>query len=279
MFRLHLDQRQFTAAETIVFDVGECMKEQIVRGLTALVLVGMPGCVSQGTYDQTLKDLQSTKSDLDRLRIQNEALNKQVIGLKESNAKHKEELDRTNAQIALLKEEVSKERQAADNKVKDLDRQVKELTKVKKDLTQELEVQKQRYEDSLKTIKRQAKELKEREKSALIEPPTPQAKPTAPPADATKPPEAPSPVPSEVVPPAPAAPASPSNQDAKAPTNLVDINKATSVDLILTLGLDKEDSDKLVKNRPYKTIEELVTRAGIAKATVDKIREKVTVGP
>jgi DNA uptake protein ComE-like DNA-binding protein/outer membrane murein-binding lipoprotein Lpp len=267
------------AAETIVFDVGECMKEQIVRGLMALVLVGMPGCVSQGTYDQTLKDLQSTKSDLDRLRIQNEALNKQVIGLKESNARHREELDRTNAQIALLKEEVSKERQATDNKVKDLDRQVKELMKVKKDLTQELEVQKQRYEDSLKTIKRQAKELKEREKSALIEPPTPQAKPTAPPADATKPPEAPSPVPSEVVPPAPAVPASPSNQDAKVPTNLVDINKATSVDLILTLGLDKEDTDKLVKNRPYKTIEELVTRAGIAKATVDKIREKVTVGP
>jgi len=76
----------------------------------ALMLVGLPACVSQGTYDQTLKDLQSTKSHLDRLRVQNEALNKQVIGLKESNAKHKEELDKTNAQIASLKEEVSKER-------------------------------------------------------------------------------------------------------------------------------------------------------------------------
>src|SRR6266568_1076893 len=266
------------SAETIVFDVGECMKEQIVRGLMALMLVGLPACVSQGTYEQTLKDLQSTKSHLDRLRVQNEALNKQVIGLKESNAKHKEELDKTNAQIALLKEEVSKERQTAGNLVKDLDRQVKELAKAKKDLTQELEVQKQRYEDSLKTIKRQAKELKEREKSALLEPPAPQAKPSAPPADATKPPEAPSPAPNEAAPTVP-APASPSNQDAKAPTNLVDINKATPADLTLTLGLDKEDSDKLVKNRPYKTIEELVTKAGIAKTTVDKIREKVTVGP
>ena len=266
------------SAETIVFGVGECMKEQIVRGLMALMLVGLPACVSQGTYEQTLKDLQSTKSHLDRLRVQNEALNKQVIGLKESNAKHKEELDKTNAQIALLKEEVGKERQTAGNLVKDLDRQVKELAKAKKDLTQELEVQKQRYEDSLKTIKRQAKELKEREKSALLEPPAPQAKPSAPPADATKPPEAPSPAPNEAAPTVP-APASPSNQDAKAPTNLVDINKATPADLTLTLGLDKEDSDKLVKNRPYKTIEELVTRAGIAKTTVDKIREKVTVGP
>lgn len=261
------------SAETIVFDVGECMKEQIVRGLMALMLVGLPACVSQGTYEQTLKDLQSTKSHLDRLRVQNEALNKQVIGLKESNAKHKEALDKTNAQIASLKEEVSKERQAAGNLVKDLDRQVKELAIAKKDLTQELEVQKQRYEDSLKTIKRQAKELKEREKAALLEPPAPQPKPAAPPDDVTKPPESPSPAPNK------AAPASPSNEDAKAPTNLVDINKATPADLTLTLGLAKEDSDKLVKNRPYKTIEELVTKAGIAKATVDKIREKVTVGP
>lgn len=259
--------------------MGECMKEQIRRGLMALVLVGLPGCVSQGTYEQTLGELQSTKSDLDRLRVQNEALNKQVIRLKESNARLKEELDRANVQIASLKEEVGKERQAADNKVKDLDRLVKELTKAKKDLAQEFEVQKQRNEDSLKTIKRQAKELKEREKSALIEPPTPQPKPATPPADATKPPEAPSPAPNVAAPPVPAAPVSPSDQDVKSPTNLMDINRATPADLTLTLGLAKEDSDKLVKHRPYKTIEELISKAGIAKATVDKIREKITVGP
>jgi DNA uptake protein ComE-like DNA-binding protein len=255
------------------------MKEQIVRGLVVLVLVGLPGCVSQGTYNQTRKDLQSAKSDLDRLRGQNENLNKQVIGLKESNAKLKEELDKANAQLASLKEEAGKERQAADNKAKDLDRQVKELTKAKKDLAQELEVQKQRYEDSLKTIKRQAKELKEREKSALIEPPTPQPKPAAPSVDATKPPEAPSPAPSAAAPSLPTTSDSSSNQEVREQANFVDINKATQADLTLTLGLAKEDSDKLVKSRPYKTIEELITKAGIAKATVDKIREKVTVGP
>ena len=75
------------------------------------------------------------------------------------------------------------------------------------------------------------------------------------------------------------APAPTPNQDAKAPTNLMDINKATPADLTLTLGLAKEDSEQLVKNRPYKTIEALATKAGIAKVTVDKIREKVTVGP
>ena len=70
-----------------------------------------------------------------------------------------------------------------------------------------------------------------------------------------------------------------SNQEGREPANLVDINKATHADLTLALGLAKEDSDKVVKNRPYKTIEELITKAGVAKATVDKIREKVTAGP
>ena len=266
------------SAGTSASEVGECMMEQIVRGLVVLVLVGLPACVSDGAYKQTQKDLQSAKSDLDRLRGQNEALNKQVIGLKESNTKLKEELDKANAQLASLKDEVGKERQAADNKAKDLDRQVKELTKAKKDLTQELEVAKQRYEDSLRTIKRQAKELKEREKSALIEPPTPQPKPAPPPADTTKPTEAPSPGPHAAAPSLPATSDSPTNQEGRDLASLVDINKATHADLVSTLGLGKEDSDKLVKSRPYKTVEELITKAGIAKVTVDKIREKVTIG-
>ncbi len=61
--------------------------------------------------------------------------------------------------------------------------------------------------------------------------------------------------------------------------SLVDINRATLADLAATLDLAREDSDRLVKNRPYKTKEELVTKAGIAKTTVDKIKDKITVGP
>ena len=49
--------------------------------------------------------------------------------------------------------------------------------------------------------------------------------------------------------------------------------------MALALELAREDSDKLFKNRPYKTKEELVTKAGIAKATVDKIKDRITVGP
>jgi DNA uptake protein ComE-like DNA-binding protein len=244
-----------------------CVKERIARAMGLLLLVALTGCVSQGTYDRTLHELQSVQNDLERIRVQNEALNKQMMGLKESNGKLKEEIDKANMQIASLSDAVGKERQAGESKLKDLERHVKELTASKKTLSQELEVAKQRYEDSLKIQKRQAKELKEREQSSLLQPPTQLAKPAEP----------------HVPEPAANSAAAP-DQAAMAPSintkpPLVDINKATSAELTMALELAKEDSDKLVKNRPYKTKEELVTKAGIAKATVDKIKDKIAVGP
>lgn len=242
------------------------MKERITRAASLLLLAALAGCVSQGTYDQSFRELQSAKNDLERIRVQNEGLNKQMLSLKESNGKLKEEIDKANALIASLNDTVGKEHQAGEGKLRDLERQVKELTVSKRVLSQELEVAKQRYEDSLKIQKRQAKELKEREQSALLSPPTQPAKHASPVTEA------------------PAPPSAPSDQVALMPSTqakavIVDINKATPADLALALELAKEDSDKLIKNRPYKTKEELVTKAGIAKATVDKIRDKITVGP
>jgi len=241
------------------------MKGQIVRGVVILLLAGLTGCVSQGTHDQALQELQSTKNDLERVRAQNDAFNKQVIGLKESQAKLKDEVDKTHAQIASLKDEVVKERRAGEAKVKDLDRQVNELTAAKKTLAQERDVAMQRYEDAVKIQKRQAKELKERANASLIQPPIQPAQPAEP---------------------APEAPQSDGQANAFSPTPahppsflLVDINKATSTELAMTLGLAREDADKLIKGRPYKTKEELVTKAGIAKATVDRIQDKISVGP
>jgi len=243
------------------------MKERIAKAMGLLLLAALTGCVSQGTYDRTLHELQSAKNDLERVRVQNEGLNKQMMSLKETNSKLKEEIDKANTQIASLSDAVGKERQAGEGKLKDLERHVKELTASKKALSQELEVAKQRYEDSLKIQKRQAKELKEREQSSLLQPPTQPAKPAEPP----------------VPEPAANATAAPDQAVMMPPTNtnplLVDINKATSTELTMVLELAKEDSDKLVKNRPYKTKEELVTKAGIAKATVDKIKDKIAVGP
>lgn len=241
------------------------MKERNTKAAGLLLLTALTGCVGQGAYDQSLRELQSAKNDLERVRVQNEGLNKQMMSLKESNSKLKEEIDKANVRIASLNEAVGKERQVGESKLKDIERQVKELTASKKALSQELEVAKQHYEDSLKIQKRQAKELKEREQSSLLQPPIPPAKPVAPT------PEAP------LAPPPAATPDQLPNGSPQVP--LVDINNAPPAELTLALELAKEDSDKLVKNRPYKTKEELVTKAGIAKATVDKIKDKITVGP
>jgi len=242
-----------------------CMRARIAKTAGLLLLAGLAGCVSQGTYDQSLRELQSVRDDLERLRNQNEGLNKQIIGLKESNGKLKEEIEKANAHVASLNDAVVKERQAGEGRLKDLERQVRELTASKKALTQELEVARQRYEDSLKIQKRQAKELKERENTGLLQPPTPPARPPASPSEA---------------PPAPAPPVPPDHlPNGSSPVSLVDVNRATPADLAMALDLAQEDSDRLVKNRPYKTKDELVTKAGIAKATVDKIKDKITVGP
>ena len=234
------------------------MKERIMGVASLCLLAALAGCVSQGSHDQSLRELQSAKSDYERIRVQNEGLTKQLMSVKESNGKLKEEIEKVSAQIPPLNEAIVKERQAGEGRLKDLERQVKELTASKKAVAHELEVAKQRYEDSLKIQKRQAKELKEREQSSLIQPPTQPAKPAAPPA-----PE----------------PPQPSATSAPVSDQLVDINKATPAELTLALELAREDSDRLVKNRPYKTKEELVTKAGIAKATADKIKDRITVGP
>ena len=234
------------------------MKEGIRGAASLCLLAALAGCVSQGAYDQNLRELRSAKDDLERVRAQNDGLNKQVLSLKESNSKLKEEIERVSAQIPPLNDALVKERQAGEGRLKDLERQVKELTASKKAVVHELEVAKQRYEDSLKIQKRQAKELKEREQSALLPPPTPPAKPAAP--STPEPPQT-------------------SANSPPVPDLLLDINKATPAELTLALELAREDSDKLIKNRPYKTKEELVTKAGIAKATVEKIKDRITVGP
>lgn len=235
------------------------MKEGIRGAASLCLLAALAGCVSQGAYDQNLRELRSAKDDLERVRAQSDTLNKQLVGLHAKLKDKESEADKASAQAALLlKDAVDKERQAGEGRVKDLERQVKELTASKKAVAHELEVAKQRYEDSLKIQKRQAKELKEREQSSLIQPPTQPAKPAAP--STPEPPQT-------------------SVNSPPVPDLLLDINKATPAELTLALELAREDSDKLIKNRPYKTKEELVTKAGIAKATVEKIKDRITVGP
>jgi hypothetical protein len=264
------------------------MKRTAVGLLVIMTL--MTGCiVSQSKHELALQDLQATKSDLDRMRVQNEALNRQVKVLQEAKIKLRDDLDRANGELGALSASAGKDRQAVDTKFKDLERQVKDLTAAKRMVSQELEVQKQKYESAQKTIKRQQKELKEREQTELLPTPPPGTPAGAPevnraPAPTSAPPSA-RPVPpaspssgslplKPVEPEAPKAPVVPG-----APANLVDVNKSSEADLVLTLGLGKEDSQKLIKNRPYRSKEDLLTKAGLPKSSFDRIKDRITITP
>jgi len=156
------------------------MNTRILSAASLLLLAVLTGCVSSSAYNQALRDLQSAKSDLERVRAQNEELNKQIIGVKEAlnNAVAQER------QIgAKLKEETEKsasQRVALESRLKEAEQQMRELMALKQTLSQEMEVAKQRYEDSLKIQKRQAKELKEREQLSLRQSPTQPVQPSPP---------------------------------------------------------------------------------------------------
>ena len=58
--------------------------------------------------------------------------------------------------------------------------------------------------------------------------------------------------------------------------DLVNINKATVSDLVLTLGLSRDVAEEVVSNRPYRLRGELVAKNVIPKATFDEIKGRIT---
>lgn len=59
--------------------------------------------------------------------------------------------------------------------------------------------------------------------------------------------------------------------------SLVNINKASLSELDVLPGIGAARAGEIVKNRPYKTIEELVTKKVITKSAYEKIKDKISV--
>lgn len=61
-----------------------------------------------------------------------------------------------------------------------------------------------------------------------------------------------------------------------APTNQIDINSATLVDLRSLPGIGDAGARKIVAGRPYVSVDDLKTRKVLRKGTYDRIRDRIS---
>ena len=75
-------------------------------------------------------------------------------------------------------------------------------------------------------------------------------------------------------PPVPAAPAPAAPQAGLAPVN---VNTASANDMVLFLGITKEEADRVVAGRPYKVKQEILLKNALPKARFDAIKDRISV--
>ncbi len=247
------------------------MRKSLMLGAALVVAVGSGGCVSSGKYQQAVVEAETARTELERVRQQKNQLEQQVKTLKDSNGKIIAEAELAQAELQRIKDSRDKEREDVEGRVRDQEQKIKELMTQHKTLRQEYDEAKQRNETLTAAVNRYQKELKDRQGGA----PGAQALPKAPmmPAPSTATPKMP--VPSAKAPSAP-QPAPASQSAALAPVN---VNTASSNDMVLFLGLTKEVAERIVTNRPYKVRGELVAKNVLPKATYDVIKDRITVAP
>ena len=246
---------------------GGRMKHVWMAGLALISAIAVSGCVSDKKYQAVLADADAARSDLERTRAQKNALEQQVKTLKDLNAKFGSESQIARDELQRIQHGRDKERDTIDGRTKELEDKVKQLTAQNRNLKQEYEEARRHNEQLKSLVARYQKEMKERSRSlssnlapsALTTPSTGSG------SSATK--SAPSPsvfgAPSEA-----------------APTlSVLNINKAPSTDLVLSLGITQDVADRIVSNRPYKVKGELVAKNVVPKDVFDDIKDRITVSP
>jgi DNA uptake protein ComE-like DNA-binding protein len=224
----------------------------------AVILVGAvlaTGCVSSKKYEEALAEADNAKMELEKSRQQKSAMEQQIRTLKDLNVKFGNEAQAARDELQRIEHGRDKERSAIEVRTKELEDKVKALSAQNRNVRQEFEDVKRHNETLKSLVARYQKELKDRSHSSAG---------TVSPSATLSPSRAPSVA-------APSAPA--------AASAAMNINKVSASDLVLFLGLKKDEADRIVSNRPYRVKGELVAKNVVPKETFDMIKDRISVSP
>ncbi|MCP9456072.1 MAG: helix-hairpin-helix domain-containing protein [Nitrospira sp.] len=218
------------------------MRREWMVGIMAGALLAT-GCVSNSKYQEAVAEAESMREELVKVREQRIALEQQVRALKELNAKYSSEANAARDELQRLEHSRDKERGRMEGKTSELEEKIRTLSAQNRNLRQELQ-DVRRHNETLKSmVARYQKELKDRTQMPLV------------------PPQGGSPALSGVAP----------------AVGMVNVNKVSASDLVLLLGVNQEEADRIVNNRPYRVKGELVAKNVLTKDAFDKIKERITV--
>jgi DNA uptake protein ComE-like DNA-binding protein len=244
------------------------MRSGAAIGVLMLAAAVASGCVSSSKYEQAVAEAEEAKNKTEKVQLQKTTLEQEVKSLRDQKNKLTADLDLATSERQRLEDSLGKERGGTNQRVRDLEQRSRDLAVRSRALQQELDSMKKQNESLKGTVARYQKALKEPPASVPMTapvPPRPPAIPAAPAAPATAVPPA---VPAPAVP-VPAAP-----QAGVAPVN---INTASTNDMVLFLGITKEEAEKMVASRPYKVKQEIVLKNALPKARFDAIKDRITV--
>jgi DNA uptake protein ComE-like DNA-binding protein len=234
-------------------------------GLAAMIIAGtitMTGCVSDRKYQEALSETEAAKTELATTRAQKSALEQQVKTLKDLNVKFGNEAQAARDELERIQYGRDKERGSAETRTKELEDRVKQLAGQNRSLRQEYEDTKRHNETLKSLVARYQKELKDQSRSAAgtLAP----SMPPVPPAGSVAP---------------PTSSASKPLEGTAVPGGVMNLNRASSSEMVLVLGLPKDMADRIVSNRPYKVKGELVAKNVVPKETFDMIKDRISVSP
>jgi DNA uptake protein ComE-like DNA-binding protein len=241
------------------------MRSEIAVGVLLLASLAVAGCVSSSKYEVAVAEAEEAKNKAEKIQLQKKALEDEVKSLREQKNKLASDLDLASSEKQRLEDSLGKERGGTNARVRELDQRSRDLAARNRALQQELNLTKKQNESLKGTVARYQKALKEPPAQVPMTAPVPPKAPAMPAVPAT---------PAAPAAPVPAAPAPAAPQAGLAPVN---VNTASATDMVLFLGITKEDADKVVAGRPYKVKQEILLKNALPKAKFDAIKDRITV--